>query len=79
MDLRGCQQLIVGRSKDKLRQSTAKIGPVDALTRQGEQHLFDQMANVIIITLISSATATVDSKRKPNLHYLHPLHPNLGG
>ena len=57
-----CCQYIRRWHEDELLQSAAEIRSHHPLTGIGEQHLFDQIANVIVCRRVRSAAAIIETE-----------------
>ena len=66
-ELRGRGQRVAVGRKHELHQAAAEVGPVDPLARRGEQHLLDQVADVLVVVGFRRAAARyrneMDSRR----------------
>ena len=76
--LRGRRQHVAVGREHQLQQAAAEIRPHDALARAGEQHLLDQIANVIGVAGLRRAAAAIEPIGKIDVgHGLHPRHARL--
>src|SRR6266487_4983372 len=64
-----CQFWTIG-VEDQLPYTAAKIGPVNPLTRIGEQQLIDHLLNMLIIVNSGGMTTAVKLDWKVNVHHV---------
>jgi hypothetical protein len=70
-ELRGGRQFVAARREDELHQPTAEGGTVDALSRRGEEHLLDQVTDVVVARRFGGAFPVVEVIRIVDLDRHH--------
>src|SRR4051812_43503464 len=56
------------RGEDELQQAAAEVGAVHPLAGRGEQHLLDQVADVVVVAGLAGAAAVVGVEREVDVH-----------
>ena len=68
--LRRGDELRPARLEDEREQPAAELGPHHALARRGEEHLLDQVAQVVVRVGSGGAAATVDVVREIDVDHV---------
>ena len=68
--LRRRDELRPARLEDEAEQAAAEVGPHHALARRGEEHLLDQVAQVVVGVVAGRAAAPVDVVREVDVRVM---------